>query len=69
MADQARAGGGATRRSGVLGAVRERPLLVLCGLLLALVVGLDLARPGMVSAGAMRNTPRACSSDAAATDT
>jgi hypothetical protein len=26
-------------------------------------------RPGMVSAGAIRNTPRACSIEAAATDT
>jgi ribose transport system permease protein len=56
MADEARVRGGAWRRAGVLRAVRERPLLVLCGLLIALVVGLDLARPGMVSAGWVSNT-------------
>jgi ribose transport system permease protein len=36
--------------------LRERPILVLCALLVLLVVGLDIARPGMVSPGWISNT-------------
>ncbi len=36
--------------------VRERPILVLCAVLVVLIAGLDLARPGMVSAGWISNT-------------
>jgi ribose transport system permease protein len=44
----------ASRRR-VTEAVRENPILVLCALLVVLVVGLDVARPGMVSPGWISN--------------
>lgn len=56
MAVQAETGGRPSGRTSRLAVLRERPILVLCALLVALVIGLDLARPGMVSAGWISNT-------------
>jgi ribose transport system permease protein len=52
------AGGDASSRasSRVAAQLREQPILVLCALLVALVLGLEAARPGMVGPGWISNT-------------